>query len=175
MFWPRVSPRCFQQRWKLTRFRRGVVKRARAYSVAPAGLSRWQQWDLWRPTWRTSTLALIRFEPKLFLNDYRSMLTSPSPSHLPPPRFFPTLSSPLFTDIRHSGLPIPRENYFVSFTNPPLSVDKTLQISRELRALARESRKRKEFCALVRHYAVYNTINRALLLDIARPRLQQVV
>lgn len=36
------------------------------------------------------------------------------------PRFSLTLLSPLFTDIRHSSLPIPRENYFVNFTNPPV-------------------------------------------------------
>lgn len=88
---------------KLTRFRtrtRRGVKRARAWSVARVSLSRWQQWDLWRPTWRTSTLALIRYEPKLFLNDYRSMLTSPIPS----PCLFSI--SDHFYDKLHFNLPV---------------------------------------------------------------------
>lgn len=155
---------------KLTRFCRGVVKRARACSVAPAGLSRWQQWDLWRPTWRTSTLALIRYEPKLFLNDYRSMLASPpsSPvSFLPPKRPY---------------LPIwftyPARKLFRQFHQPGL-VDKTSAASRcklvENRAYQHVKVEKEKNLVLVRHYAVYNTINRALLLDIARPRLQQVV
>lgn len=50
--------------------------RTRESAVQQASLSRWQQWYLWRPTWRTSTLALIRCKPKLFLNDYRWILTS---------------------------------------------------------------------------------------------------